>query len=78
MVLNRDIDTDIVANININNFIPKHGAMEYKVTASSIDSNNESDSDNVRMSAESMDIMSGKFQHIFSKHSVSVLVIPTK
>jgi alpha-L-arabinofuranosidase len=78
MVVNRNLDSDIIANININNFNPGLGAMSYTIIGPSIDSTNEDNSDNVRMVSNSIDIPSGSFKHVFSKHSVSLIMIPLK
>lgn len=78
MVANKDLDNDIIANININNFNHGFRMMSYTIIGPSIDATNEDNPDNVRIVSDSIDITSGPFEQVFSKHSVSLLIIPLK
>jgi alpha-N-arabinofuranosidase len=73
MVINRDIERDIKASVNINGFEPESIAKVYTLSGPSMNASNEENPYNVKIFKSSIEDASTSFDHTFKKHSVTVI-----
>ncbi len=73
MVINREVDKDITADIVINNFSPRSRAKLYELNASSLNAHNEDNPNNVVITESIINNASASFTLKINKHSLTVI-----
>ncbi|NIA15904.1 MAG: hypothetical protein GWP08_17720 [Nitrospiraceae bacterium] len=78
MVVNRNLDSAIQAEIAIEEFLPASTAEVYTLNGPSIDATNHDNPENVRITESTIRDASSSFLYTFEKHSVTVIVFHVK